>query len=300
MTRIVGHSGSKPFLYAANSAQRPVGPWTRVPTPANPPIDQYGNLLPASKGSPSTMFVLGADGPLGRDELIRLLDGLRTSLEVAVGATLVALLIGIPLGSAAGYFGGVADSIISQATETLMAFPLLLFLLYANRYLIGDIRSVGWSWVVPNGVIGEAVLIGAFTAFYPTRLVRAQLLTLRRAEFVEAAHMVGASNLRILGRHLLPHVLPTMLVWGAAAIGTNMLAEVSLSFLGIGVQPSIPTLGTLLSTVWGTIYSPHSYDSHAYTPWQTICPMVAIGVSVLSLNHLSDVLRRALDPRRTL
>jgi peptide/nickel transport system permease protein len=146
-------------------------------------------------------------------------------------------------------------------------------------------------------VIGEAVLIGAFTAFYPTRLIRAQTMALRNEEFVEAAHMVGASDLRILRRHLLPHLAPTLIVWGAIAIGTNILAEVGLSFLGIGVQPSIPTLGTLLSTVWGTINQPHTYDSRAYTPWQTICPMVAIVVAVVCLNRLSEGLRRALEPR---
>ncbi|HEY6960656.1 MAG TPA: ABC transporter permease [Gaiellaceae bacterium] len=298
-TRVLGHGGEQPFLYAANSTQRPVGPWTHVPTPANPPIDEYGNLKPAPPGTPSQLFVFGADGPLGRDELIRLLDGLRTSLEIGIGAMLVALAIALPIGAAAGYFGGAVDAIVSQFTETLMAFPLLLFLLFANRYLLGDIRSIGWSWVVPNGAVGEALLIGVFTAFYPTRLIRAQLLTLRNAEFVEAAHMVGASDARILRKHLLPHLAPTLIVWGAVAVGANILAEVGLSFLGVGVQPSIPTLGTLLSTVWGTIYQPHNYDSHNYTPWQTIFPMTTIVLAVLCLNRLSEGLRRVLEPRGT-
>ncbi len=296
-TRVVGHSGDEPYLYAASDTQRPVGPWTHVPTPKTPTIDEYGNLQPPPKGSPSTLFVLGADGPLGRDELIRLLDGLRTSLEIGIGAMLVALLIALPVGAIAGYFGGVTDAVVSQVTETMMAFPLLLFLLFANRYLLGDIRSIGWGWEVPDGAVGVAVLIGVFTAFYPLRLIRAQLLTLRHAEFVEAAHMVGASSHRILRRHLLPHLAPTLLVWGAIAIGTNMLAEVGLSFVGVGVQASVPSLGTLLSTVWGTIYNPHSYDSHAYTPWQTIFPMVTIVLTVVCLNRLSEGLRRALEPR---
>ncbi len=296
-TRLLGHNGEQPFIYAANDAQRPVGPWTHVPTPANLPLDEYGNLKAAPKGTPSTLFVLGADGPLGRDELIRLLDGLRSSLDVAIVAMLVALLIGIPFGAAAGFFGGWVDAIVSQATETVMAFPLLLFLLFANRYLLGDLRVVGWSWVLPSGAVGEAVLIGIFTAFYPTRLIRAQLLTLRHAEFVEAAEMVGASDLRILRRDLLPHLAPTLLVWGAVAIGTNILAEIGLSFLGIGVEPWVPTLGTLLATVWGTIFNPHNYDSLAYTPWQTIFPMAAIVFTVVSLNRLAEGLRRALEPR---
>jgi peptide/nickel transport system permease protein len=297
VTRLVGHDGQRPFFYAANDSQRPVGPWTRVAAPDEPKLGAYGQLLPAPKGTPRALFVLGADGPLGRDELIRLLDGLRTSFEIAIGAMLIALLISVPIGASAGYFGGFVDAAVSQLTETIMAFPVLLFLLYANRYLIGDIRSVGWSWVIPDGAIGEALLIGTFTAFYPTRLIRAQLFTLRHADFIEAAHMVGASNWRILRRHLFPHLVPILLVWGAVAIGTNILAEVGLSFLGVGVQISTPTLGTLLSTVWGTIYAPHTYDSHSYTPWQTIFPMVAIVLTVVCLNRFSEGLRRAAAPR---
>jgi peptide/nickel transport system permease protein len=297
ISRLVGHDGNRPFMYAASAEHRPVGPWTHVPTPENPPFDAYGNLLTPPKGTKSTLLVFGADGPLGRDELLRLLDGLRVSLEIGIGAMLVALVIAVPVGAVAGYFGGIVDAVVSQLTETIMAFPLLLFLVFANRYLIGDFRSVGWSWVVPSGAVGEAVLIGTFMAFYPIRLIRAQLFALRHAEFVEAAHMVGASNWRILRRHLLPHLAPVLLVWSGVAIGTSILAEVGLSFLGVGVQASTPTLGSLLSTVWGTIYNPQTYNRQAYTPWQTIFPMVAIVVTVVCLNRLSEAFRRALEPR---
>jgi peptide/nickel transport system permease protein len=111
--------------------------------------------------------------------------------------------------------------------------------------------------------------------------------------------MVGASNRWILRRHLLPHLAPTLLVWGAIAVGTNILAEVGLSFLGVGVQASVPTLGSLLSTVWGTIFNPQTYNSQVYTPWQTVFPMVAIVVTVVSLNRFSEALRRAMEPRET-
>ena len=295
-TRLVGHSGQEPFLYAASSSQRPVGPWAHVPTPDNPRVDDYGNLVPPPKGTPSTLFVLGADGPLGRDELIRLLDGLRTSLEVGVAAMLVALAIGLPAGAIAGYFGGWIDAGVSQLTETAMAFPLLLFLVFANRYLLGDLKSIGWGWEVPQGVVGEAVLIGLFTAFYPARLIRGQMLQLRQSEFVEAAQMIGASGGRIMRRHLLPHLAPTILVWGAVAVGVNMLAEVGLSFLGIGVQASTPSLGSLLSTIWGTIFNAVPYDPKTHTAWQTIFPMVLIVTTVVSLNRLSEAVRRATDP----
>lgn len=300
VSRLVGHDGNRPFAYASGDIGRPVGPWTRVPDPATPRLGEFGNLLPPAKGTPRTLFVLGADGPIGRDELIRLLDGLRTSLEIALGAIVVALLIAVPAGAAAGYFGGAVDAVVSQVTETFMAFPLLLFLLFANRYLIGDFRSLGWSWVVPDGAAAEALLIGVFTAFYPTRLIRAQLFVLRHAEFVDAAHMVGASNWRILRRHLMPHLAPILLVWGAVAVGTNILAEVGLSFLGIGVQASTPSLGSLLSEIWGTIYNTVPYDSSTHTPWQTVFPMVLIVATVVSLNRLSEAIRRATEPRGAL
>jgi len=299
-SRIVGHSGTRLFPYATNASLEPVGPWTRVPATAQINVDDYGNVLPPPRGTPTTLLVFGADGTLGRDELIRLLDGARASLEIAIGAVLVALLIAVPLGACAGYFGGAVDAVVSRFTETVMAFPLLLFLVFATAKLSPSLRSVSWSWVAPVGVFSEALLIGVFTSFYPARLVRAQLLTLRNAEFVEAAHMIGASDSRILRRHLFPHLVPTLLVWGAIAVATNILLEVGLSFIGVGVDPSTPTWGSLLATAWGTIYQPLGAGPHwlprASTPWQTIFPTAAILVTVISLNQVSEGIRRATEP----
>jgi peptide/nickel transport system permease protein len=298
-TRIVGHDGSKPFPYATNQSFRPVGIWAHIPATDQVVLDDYGVVLPPPKGTPKTLLVLGADGPLGRDELIRVLDGGRTSLEIGIGAVLIALLVAIPLGAVAGYFGGFVDAVVSRFTETVMAFPLLLFLVFATAKLSPSLRGISYSWVVPSGVVSEALLIGVFTSFYPTRLVRAQLLTLRNAEFVESGHMIGASNWRILRRHLLPHLVPTLLVWSAIAVATNILLEVGLSFIGVGVQPSTPTWGSLLSTAWGTIYQPASFGrtfTSNQTPWQTIVPSVAILITVLSLNQVSEGVRRALEP----
>ena len=176
-----------------------------------------------------------------------------------------------------------------------MAFPLLLFLVFATAKLSPSLRGVSYGWLLPSGVFSEALLIGIFTSFYPTRLVRAQLLTLRNAEFVEAAHMIGASDWRILKRHLLPHLVPTLLVWAPIAVATNILLEVGLSFIGVGVQPSTPTWGSLLATAWGTVYQPIS-SGRGQTPWQTIVPTVAILVTVLSLNQVSEGVRRAIEP----
>lgn len=294
VSRIVGHDGSRPFPYAASGTHlRPVGPWTRVPETSQTILDEYGNVLPPPKGSKTTLLVLGGDGSLGRDELIRLLDGGRTSLEVGLGAVLVALLVAIPIGSVAGYFGGWVDALVSRFTETVMAFPMLLFLVFATAKLAPTLAGVNYSWVVPKGVFADVLLIGLFTSFYPARLVRSQLFTLRNTEFVDAAHMIGASDVRILRRHLLPHLVPTLLVWGGIAVATNILLEVSLSFIGVGVPPSTPTWGSLLSTAWGTIYG---RGNLAPTVWQTLFPTAAILVTVLALNQLSEGVRRALEP----
>jgi ABC-type dipeptide/oligopeptide/nickel transport system permease subunit len=195
-------------------------------------LDEYTNVLPPPKGTRRTLLALGADGTLGRDELIRFLDGGRTSLQVGLGATLIALLIALPIGAAAGYFGGFVDAVVSRWTDTLMAFPLLLFLVFATIRVSPYLSGVAYGSLLPRGVFSDAVLIGLFTSFYPLRLIRGQLLTLRAAEFVEAALMVGARDGRILWRHLMPHLVPTLLVWSAIATATNILLEVSLSFIG--------------------------------------------------------------------
>ena len=298
-TRMLGHDGARPFPYATNANLKPVGPWTRVPATNQASLDDYGNILPPPRGTKKALMVLGADGSLGRDELIRLLDGARTSLEIAIGAVLVALMIAIPVGAIAGYFGGAADTVVSRFTETVMAFPLLLFLVFATARLSPSLRGVSWSWVVPTGVFSEALLIGIFTSFYPTRLVRAQVVMLRSSEFVEAAHMIGASDSRILRRHLFPHLIPTLLVWSTIAVATNILLEVGLSFIGVGVQPSTPTWGSMLATAWGTIYQPivsNRFLPLSQTPWQTIFPTAAILITVVALNQVSEGIRRAIEP----
>jgi peptide/nickel transport system permease protein len=297
VSRAVGHNGYDQFPYAANLAEKPVGPWTWVPDLSSAVGNSAsGELAPPPAGTPKTFLILGADGPLGRDELIRVLDGGKTSLEIAIGGVLVALLIGIPLGVLAGYVGGLADAIVSRITEAVMAFPLMLFLIFASVQLAGTLSPIGYGWWFPPGVFAESLLIGVFTSFYPTRLVRAQLLQLRSAEFIESAKMIGASHWRIIRRHLLPHLAPTLLVWGAIAVATNILLEVGLSFIGAGVQPSTPTWGSLLATTWGTLFQPQTYSSQNFTPWQTVIPSVAILLTVVSFNQLSEGLRRATDP----
>lgn len=295
---LLGHNGTDIFPYAANDNQKPVGPWTRVPATHSSYGYANGDLAPPPKGAKTTLLIFGADGPLGRDEFIRVLDGGKVSLEIALGGVLIALLIGLPLGCLSGYFGGITDTLVSRITETVMSFPLLLFLVFASVNLDYTLKPIGaWGSIIPEGVVAEAMLIGIFTSFYPTRLVRARLLTLRGEEFVEAAEMVGASDWRILRHHLLPYLRPTLLVWAAIATATNILLEVGLSFIGAGVQPETPTWGSLLSTTWGTIFQPQVFQSVSFTVWQTVFPTVAILFCVLSLNQLSEGLRHALEPQ---
>jgi ABC-type dipeptide/oligopeptide/nickel transport system permease subunit len=296
-TRILGHNGERPYPYAVAGTGpllKPVGPLAWIPDTTNTYLNDFSELEPPPKGTPKTFLPLGADGTLGRDELVRLLDGGRTSLEVGIGAVLFALMLAIPIGMLAGYFGGFTDTVVSRFTETIMAFPMLLFLVFATAKVSPYLQGVSYSWVVPRGVFSDALLIGIFMCFYPMRLIRAQMLTLRSSEFVDAAHMIGASDLRILRKHLLPHLLPTMLIWGAIAVATAILLEVSLSFIGVGIQPSQSTWGSMLATAWGTIYSPRA--SSEPTPWLTIFPTIALIITVLSLNQLSEGLRRALEP----
>jgi len=293
---IVGHTSTDQFPYAANENFKPVGPWTRVSTASYIRSDDYGDILPPPKGTPKTLLVLVADSVLGRDELLRLLDGGRTSLEVGFFAVFVALVVGVPLGLISGYFGGFTDSVVSRLTETIMAFPLILFLVFASVRLSNTLTPIGYGSVVPEGVAAVSLLIGLFTCFYPARLVRAEMLTLKNAEYVEAARMVGASTPRIIRRHLLPHLVPGLLVWGAIAFAAAILLEVGISFVGVGVRAPTPTWGSMLSTTWGTVFSPRTYEAASYTPWQTVLPTVAILLTVVALNQLSDGIRRALEP----
>lgn len=293
----LGHGPTDPFPYAVDVNLKPVGPWTRVPDVNQATVTDDGSLAPPPHAKGRTLLLLGGDGPLGRDELLRALQGARTSLEIAFGGVLIALLIGAPLGLAGGFLGGKVDAAIGRLTELVMAFPLIFFLVMISVRVSGSLNPIGLGSAIPPGVFAVALLIGLFTWFYPARLIRSQVLLLRTAEFVEAARMVGSSDWRIVRRHLAPHVVPTVIVWAAVAAGTNILLEVGISFLGVGVQASTATWGSMLATTWGTIFAPRAYDAHTFTPWLTLVPTAAILVAVVSLNQLGEGIRRALDPK---
>lgn len=283
--KILGHEADAIFPDAIDEMLRPVGPWTYVADPASPTGEKA--LLP-----------LGADGVTARDELLRLLYGGRVSLLVAGGGTLLAMLIGVFLGSAAAYFGRWVDAAMARLTELTMAFPLL-FLIILLASTVGDrLTKVTLGGIVPEGVLGLVLIIGLFTWFYPARIIRAEIASLREREFVEAARVVGASDWRIMRRHLVPHLVTPMLVYSALLLPTNILLEAGISFLGFGVPLPTSSWGNMLAASWGSIRSPNS-DPFAISPWVTIFPSIAIFVTVLAFNLLGEAVRNAADPAGT-
>jgi ABC-type dipeptide/oligopeptide/nickel transport system permease subunit len=249
----------------------PVGPWTRVQDPVE------GEIL----------FVLGGADTLGRDEFLRLLYGARISLEIAIGATLLSMFIGVLLGSIAGYFRGGIDAIISRITEIVMAFPLLLFVI-ALAATAGDRLNDITLGIFQPGVITLVLIGGIFGWFYPARIVRAQVLSLREKEFVEAARMVGSSDWRIIRSHLLPHLVAPIIVYSTLIVAQFVLFEAGLSFLGLGIRLPTASWGNLLSV---------APDFYTQQPWLMVWPGLAVLLTTLAFNLLGDGLRDAFDPR---
>ena len=175
----------------------PVGPLSEVSTQPYP--GAVGNFQ-------QTFFILGADGQLGRDEFLRLLYGTQTSLEVAVGATLLAMVIGVLMGALAGFYSGTTDTVISRLTEIVMAFPVLLFVIALASTAGERLNGITFGFLSP-GVVTLVFVLGVFGWFYPARIVRAQVLSLREKEFVEAARMIGTSDWKIIRSHVLPHLV---------------------------------------------------------------------------------------------
>jgi peptide/nickel transport system permease protein len=295
VSKLVGHGPDDIFPYAARS-QKPAGPWTHVANTSV--IESLDPNSPQPKKFGTTLLVLGADGTLGRDELLRVLYGGRVTLGVAFGGALLALLIGLVLGSIAGYFGGFVDTVISRFTDLVMTFPLLLFVVAIGYTATGDrLTEVTFGDTLPKGVVALILLIGLFTWFYPARIVRTEILALRQREFVEAATASGASSAWILRRHLYPHVVPSLLVWGAIAVATNIMLEAGVTFLGAGIRIPTASWGSLLASTWGSLANPQLYNPVTFSQWPTIVPTIAILVTVVALNQLGESLRSVLDPR---
>jgi peptide/nickel transport system permease protein len=255
---------------------KPVGPLSTVPDPLNP--------------NGTWFMILGADGTLGRDEFLRVLYGAQVSLEVAVGATILGMFIGVLLGSVAGYFRGWVDTIISRVTEITMAFPALLFVIALASTIGSRIDNVTFGFL-GKGVVTLILVLGIFSWFYPARIMRAQVLSLREKEFIEAARMTGASDLRIIRSHVLPHLVAPIIVYSTLVVAQNVLAEAGLSFLGLGIKLPTASWGNLLAT---------APDFYRLQPLLMVWPGIALVLTTLAFNLLGDGLRDAFDPRSTL
>jgi peptide/nickel transport system permease protein len=236
-------------------------------------VDPAFQNLPLRLEGPSPSHWFGLD-ELGRDILARLLAGARISLLVGAVVVGISATVGIVLGSAAGYFGGIVDDVVSRVSDVLMAFPGLLLAIAVVAVLGPSLTNVVLALTV-IGWVGYA------------RLVRGQVLRVRELEYVQAARALGAAAPRILARHIVPATVPALIVQATLGMGGAILSEASLSFLGLGVQPPTPSWGTMLN--YGRS---HLLDA----PHLTIFPGLAIAMLVFGFNFLGDGLRDALDP----
>lgn len=244
------------------------------------PHDPYRTTLrnrlspPMGFAGSSSDHLLGTDN-LGRDLLSRIMLGTRTSLMIAVLAVLVSAGLGVGLGAAAGYYGGWFDNVMMRLVDVQLAFPIVLL-------VIAVIAVIGPSLAV------LVVLLGLSGWPSYARLVRADVLKVKSLEFVEASRATGSRGLRILLRHVMPNVASTIVVFGTFELARILLLESAVSFLGLGVQPPNPSLGTMIADGQEYIYSGW---------WVSALPGVVIVLAVLAFNFLGDGLRDALDPK---
>ena len=258
-----------------------IGPWLWT-VPINE-IDFSARLKP-----PSLRHPFGTDD-LGQDLLARMLYGGRISIAVGLAAMLIAIVVGTVIGAVAGMSRGIVDTALMWVTDLFLSLPqlpLLLLIIYLFRDSLKKIvgPEVGVFVMV-------VIVIGGFRWMPVARLVRAQFLSLREKEFVEAARALGASRTRQVVRHILPNALGPVIVAGTIDVAAAIIAESTLSFLGLGFPPDVPTWGRML------------FDAKDYldiAPYWALFPGMLIFLTVLSINYIGDGLRDALDPRRVL
>jgi peptide/nickel transport system permease protein len=233
-----------------------------------------GDLKDAYLVKPGARFLLGTDTQ-GRDILSRVLYGARLSLSVGVISQLVAVTLGVLLGLVAGYYGRWVDALVMRLADITLAFPTLLLLIAVAAAVKPSLPVV----FVVIGVVGWAGM---------ARLVRSQVLVLRRSEFVLAARALGARDRRVLLRHLLPNVRTQVIIAATLGIAGAIMAEAALSFVGLGAQPPTPSWGAMVAD---------GRDLLRVAPWISFAPGLAIGIAVLGFNLVGDALREAYDPK---
>ncbi|MGB9750269.1 MAG: oligopeptide ABC transporter permease [Caldisericia bacterium] len=235
--------------------------------PDNPLVGEYK--------PPSRLHPFGTD-ELGRDTLSRVLYGGRISLFVGFASVFSALILGVFVGALAGYYGGIADTLLMRFTDIMFSIPVLPLL-------------VVLASVIPGGGVWKIVLvITIFGWMTDARIVRGVYLSLKEQEFAEAARAIGASNARIIWRHLLPNTMAPIIVSATLGVGGNIIYEAALSYLGFGIMPPTPSWGNMLQNAQSAMFN---------APWLIWFPGIAIFLTVLAFNFLGDGLRDALDPR---
>ncbi len=258
-------------LIVATVAGAIFAPWL---TPYDPNDQMFDGLtITGAPLPPNADFALGTD-LLGRDLLTRILYGARTSLIIGVVANGIALVIGTVIGVTAGYFRGFYGAVLMRFTDLMMAFPALLLAICLAAIFQPSL------WIV-------AMVIAIVNWVQTARVLYTETTSLSEREFIAAEKTLGAGHARILLRHILPHLVPTIIVWGTLGISTTVLLEATLSFLGIGVQPPTPSWGNI-------IFENQTYFQAA--PWLVFFPGAAILILALSFNLLGDALRDVLDP----
>ena len=244
-------------------------PWV---APHDPVATSWG----AIRKAPSAAHWFGTD-EIGRDVLSRVIYGARASLLAGVVSVSIALSLGVPIGLLAGYAGRWPDALISRITDAMLATPFLILAIALAAFLGPSLTNA----MIAIGISATPIFI---------RLTRAQVLSAKVEDYVEAARAVGNSHVRVAVRHILPNVIPPLIVQSTLAIAAAVIAEASLSFLGLGQQPPAPSWGSMLNTA-------KNYIDNA--PWMAVWPGLSIFLLVLSFNLVGDGLRDALDPRHT-
>ena len=254
-------------VVAALALAAAAAPWL---APGDP---NHGELAAALR-APSTAFPLGTDAQ-GRDVLSRVLFGARLSLAVGLTSQVISLATGLFLGLVAGFRGRWVDAVVMRAADVTLAFPSLLLLIAVAAAVRPSLPVV-------------CVVIGAVGWAGMARLVRGQVLVARGLDYVQAARALGASDVRLVARHVLPNVLGPVIVAATLGVGSAIMAEAALSFVGLGAQPPTPSWGAMIA---------EGRDLLRVAPWVSLFPGLAIGVTVLGVNLVGDGLRDALDVR---
>ncbi|OGO12380.1 MAG: peptide ABC transporter permease [Chloroflexi bacterium RBG_19FT_COMBO_49_13] len=250
------------------------------------PYDPEKSDMSARYQPPSMSHPMGTDA-LGRDLMTRVLYGGRVSLLVGLSVMLITLLIGVPVGAIAGYFGGNVDNILMRITDAALSLPSLLVLILLSAIL----REVEAPFLKSNPVLTIASVIGLLAWMFTARLVRASYLAIREMDYVTATRALGATNLRIIALHIFPNAIGPVIVESTLEVAYAILEESGLSYLGFGIQPPTPSWGNLLS---------NAQEYLVKYPWLAIFPGVMIFLSVISINYIGDGLRDAFDPYKVL